>query len=155
MTEEKTEVPSSGSPVQEKSTAPPPSPDVQDTGVPASGRRTAFRDVRRQLVDEEFSSTGVQRLLLDMLEEADEERESLRGFVDQYHEADKQAAILMEKLRTQKSIELFFGVGITLGGTIIGLAPFLWGAKPEYGVVTGIVGLCLLLGAVAGRMVKK
>jgi len=156
MTEHQPEAPSSGPPVQarpsvsEERKAPPP-----DSAVPASGRRAAFRDVRRQLTDEELKSPGVQKLILDMLQEADDEREGLRSYVDRFHDADKTAAVLREEVRTHTAIEVFFGVGVGLGGAIIGLAPFLWSAKPEYGVITGIVGLGLMVGSTIGRVVKK
>jgi hypothetical protein len=151
MPEELTEAPSSGPEVQMKPSASevskaPPS----DSAVPASGRRAAFRDVRRQLTDEELSSPGVQKLLLDMLQDTDEERETLRSYVGLFHEADKSAAVLSERVRTQTAVEVFFG----LGGAIVGLSPFFWGDKPEYGAITGLVGLGLMIGATIGRIVK-
>jgi len=156
MPEALTEAPFSGPDVQVKPAAsevaktPPP-----DSAVPASGRRAAFRDVRRQLTDDELKSSGVQKLLLDMLQDADEEREALKSYVGLFHETDKVAAVLSEKVKTQTSVEVFFGVGVGLGGAIIGLVPFLWGDKPEYGVITGIVGLVLMIGATIGRIIKK
>lgn len=156
MPEELTEAPFSGPEAQEKpaasevSKAPP-----ADSAVPASGRRAAFRDVRRQLSDDELGSPGVQKLLLDMLEDADEERDTLKSYIGLFHEADKSAAVLSEQVRSQTSVEVFFGVGIGLGGTIIGLAPFLWRDEPEYGAITGIVGLCLVIGATIGRIIKR
>lgn len=156
MQKEITEAPSLGPQGQAKPTAsdivkaPPP-----DSAVPASGRRAAFRDVRRQLTDEELKSSGVQKLLLDMLQDADDEREMLRSYVSLFHDADKTAAVLSEHVKTQTSVEVFFGVGVGLGGAIIGLAPFLWAFKPEYGIITGLVGLGLMIGATSGRIVKR
>lgn len=156
MPEEQTEAPSPGPEVQmkpaasEESKVPP-----ADSSVPASGRRAAFRDVRRQLTDDELKSSGVQKLLLDMLQEADDERETLRSYVGRFHEADKTSAVLREHVKIQTAIEVLFGVGVGLGGTTIGLAPFLWGLKSEYGIITGLVGLCLMIGATAGRVVKR
>lgn len=156
MPEEQTEAPSLEPQVQVKPAAseevkvPPP-----DSSVPVSGRRAAFRDVRRQLTDDELKSSGVQKLLLDMLQEADDERETLRSYVGLFHEADKTSAVLGEHVKTQTTIEVLFGVGVGLGGAIMGLAPFLWELKSEYGVITGLVGLCLIIGATAGRVIKR
>lgn len=122
---------------------------------PASGRRAAFRDVRRQLTDDELKSSGVQKLLLDMLQEADDEREGLRAYVNAFHTADKTAAVLGEQVKAQDALDIFFGAGVGLGGAVIGLVPFFWGTKPEYGIITGIVGLSLTLGAIVGRGVLK
>jgi hypothetical protein len=130
-------------------------PPPPDSAVAPTGRRAAFRDVRRQLTDEELKNPGVQKLLLDMLQDADDEREGLRPYVDRFHEADKIAAVLREEVKTHTAIEVFFGVGVGLGGAIIGLAPFFWGIKPEYGVITGIVGLGIMIGSTIGRVVKK
>ena len=156
MPEELTEAPSSGPEAQEK----PAASDVSkappaDSSVPASGRRAAFRDVRRQLTDDELKSPGVQKLILDILEDVDGDRETLRSYVGLFHEADKTAAVLSEQVRSQTSVEVFFGVGVGLGGAIIGLAPFFWGDKPAYGAITGFVGLTLMIGATIGRIIKR
>lgn len=157
MKEHQPEVPlSSGLAVQELPSAsddrkPPP----PESAVPATGGRAALRDVRRQLTDEELKNPGVQKLLLDMLQETDDEREGLRSYVDRFHDADKTAAVLRETVKTHTAIEIFFGVGVGLGGAIIGLSPFFWGTKPGYGVITGIVGLSLMIGSTIGRAVKK
>lgn len=126
-----------------------------DSSNPASGRRAAFRDVRRQLTDDELKSSGVQKLLLDMLQEADDEREGLRAYVSAFHTADKTAAVLDIQVKARDALDVFFGVGVGLGGAIIGLVPFFWGVKPEYGIVTGIVGLGLTIGVTVGRGVIK
>jgi hypothetical protein len=55
-----------------------PTPEISGQGVavgqeptPTTGRRQAFRDLRRQLTDEDLGSAGVQKLLLDELERAE------------------------------------------------------------------------------------
>jgi hypothetical protein len=136
--------------LSKESVAPPPASDN-----PASGRRAAFRDVRRQLTDDELKSSGVQKLLLDMLLEADDEREGLRSYISAFHTADKTAAVLGMQVKAQEALDIFFGVGVGLGGTVIGLVPFFWGVNPEYGIVTGIVGIGLAIGATVGRGIFK
>lgn len=124
-------------------------------GVPITGARLALSDIKKQLSDDEMAQSGVVKLLLELLQESDNDRESLRPFVNQYYFADKNAAVLIEKLKTYKSIEVFFGVGLGLGGVIIGLSPFFWALKPFYGFITGSIGFLLILGAVVGKLVKK
>lgn len=156
MAEEQTEAPSSGPQIQvTPSLREEPRTTSLDSSVPVVGRRAAFRDVRRQLTEEELKSPGVHKLLLEMLQEVDDEREELRSYVSLYHESDKRAAVLSEKVITQTAIEVLFGVGVGLGGAVLGLAPFYWAIKPEYGVITAIVGLGLIVGATAGRIIKK
>jgi hypothetical protein len=93
-------------------------------------------------------------LLLEMLEEVDATCDHLQPYVGLYHDADKRAAILSEQLKTPKRIEIFFGVGVGLGGAIIGLGPFFGRIGPEYGWVAAIVGLLLVGGAAFGRILK-
>ena len=126
----------------------------QPPATPASGRRQAFRDIRRQLTDEDLASSGVQRLILDELERTEERCETLQTYVERFHEADKRAAILEVSARGEKAIEILFGVGIGLGGTIIGLASSVWQEGHRGGVVLA-VGVVLVLGAVVARAVHR
>ena len=122
--------------------------------TPATGRRQALRDLRRQLTDEELASPGVQKLLLDDLQRADSECDLLSGYVARFHDADKRAAVLEERLRTQTALEVAFGVGVGLGGAMMGLAPGLW-TTPPYGTLAFTVGLLLMLGAIVARVIKR
>jgi hypothetical protein len=124
------------------------------TSVPASGRRQAFRDVRRELTDADLASPGVQKMVLDELERAETECEQLRAYIERYHEADKRAAILEEKLRPARAAEVAFGVGVGLGGAIVGLAPFFWENRLQ-GLLCLLVGILMIFGSIISRMVKK
>jgi hypothetical protein len=122
--------------------------------VEATGRRQAFRDIRRQLTETDLASAGVQKLILDELERAEADCEIAEGYIERYHTADKRAAVLEERLRTQTAIEIFFGVGIGLGCTLIGLAPYFWDASPRGPILLG-VGIALVAGSTIGRRVKR
>jgi len=130
----------------------PAAPPAEPT--PPSGRRQALRDLRRQLSDDELTSPGVQKLLLDALEQADAKCEELAGYLARFHEADKRAAVLEEKLRTQTALEIAFGVGTGLGGAIVGLAPVFWNQQPQ-GYIVLVVGCLLIVGSVIARAVKR
>jgi hypothetical protein len=131
-------------------TAPPAVPVT----VAPTGKRQAFRDIRRQLQETELANPGVQRLLLEDLERAEGQCEILQGYVTRYHEADKRAAILDEKLRTQTVIEIFFGVGLGVGCMILGLVPSIWDATYK-GPLFLITGIILVVGATLGRVIKR
>lgn len=124
-----------------------------ETTVPITGKRQAFRDIRRQLQEAELSSPGVQKLLLEDLERAESECDVLEGYVQRYHEADKRAAIFEERLRTQTAMEILFAVGISLGGVLIGLAPSLWNSAK--GPVVLSIGFVLVIGSAVARIVKR
>jgi hypothetical protein len=133
---------------------PSPPPTQEGSTIAPSSKRQAFRNVGRQLTDEELTSPGVPKLILDELERTEADCEILKKYVEQYHDADKRAAILEEKLKTHNSIEIFFGVGIGIGCTIIGLAPLFWNEQPK-GYIALIVGALLTVGATVGRLVKR
>ncbi len=124
------------------------------TGAPLSGRQ-AFRGLRRQITDEEAGSPGVTRLILDEMERLETENAMLTGYIERFHEADKRASIAEERMKTSTAIEIFFGVGVGIGSSIVGLAPFFWQIRPSYGVITLLTGAFLVIGVTVGRLVKK
>jgi hypothetical protein len=131
-----------------------PSAPTSLEASPASGRRHALRELRRELSDDDLKSPGTQKMLLDELGRADAECESLRSFVPLYHEADKHAAVLEERLRTHTALEVMFGVGVGIGGALIGVAPSIWDSQPQGYLALGL-GTVLLVGAAVGRVVKR
>jgi hypothetical protein len=123
------------------------------TSVPPTGRRQAFRDLRRQLTESDLASPGVQKLILDDLEQSEVECEELRAYIERYHEADKRAGILEERLKPARAVEVFFGVGVGVGGIIMGLAPVFWTQQPQ-GIISLVLGALLVIGSVIGRLVR-
>ena len=151
MSPESPEMKSAPSPQGEElaqSLSPAPEP------TPSTSRRQALRQIRRELTDSELSSPGVQKLILDDLERAENECDVLSAYVTRFHDADKRAAVLEEKLHTNRAIDIAFGVGLTIGGTLIGLASSLWDKQP-YGYLSLVIGLFLALGAAGVRSAKQ
>jgi hypothetical protein len=124
------------------------------TTVAAVGRRQSFRAIRRELQEAELTNPGVQRLILEDLETAESECEAIREYVERYHEADKRAAVLEEKLRTHAALEILFAVGLGMGFAIVGLAPYFWDGTLR-GPAALLVGAVLIIGSVAARIVKR
>lgn len=127
-------------------------PSASEPTAP-SGKRQALRDLRRQLKDDELANPGVQKLLLDALESKDAECEALSSYVQRFHEADKRASVLDEKMKTHSAIEIGFGVGVGIGGVIIGLAPVYWNQQPM-GTILLIVGALLIIGGSVMKLTK-
>lgn len=123
--------------------------------TPARSRRQSFDGMRRQLTDDELKNPAINKLLLDMLDEAETSRDEYKSYVDAYHAADKRAEVLLEKLNTNRAIDVFFGVGVGLGGTILGLSPFFMGIGIIYGVICPIIGILLIIGSYVGRVVAR
>ena len=136
------------------SAAPTPMPSAEP--VPLTGRRPALRNLAREMTDEELSNSGVVKLMLDELEQSVQECADLRAYVEKFHDADKRAAILEERVRPATAIEVAFGVGVGLGGAVLGLAPFFWDKnRPHEAVVVVIVGMILMVGATTVRVIKR
>ena len=122
--------------------------------VAPTGRLQAFRDIRRELTEAELTSPGVQKLILNQLVTAQSDCEILQGYVQRYHEADKRAAVLEVKLKTDNSVEILFGVGLGAGFAIIGLAPYFWDQSAR-GSIALAVGIFLVFGSTIARLAKR
>src|SRR5258708_115970 len=122
--------------------------------APASGRRPSFREIRRQLNEEELKQAGVQKLLIEDFEGAETECETLRLYVEKYHEADKEVARLAEKLKTNIAFENLTGVGFAGGGAIVSLAPSVWAMSTVKGIAAVGVGLLFIIGSTGARIVQ-
>ena len=118
-------------------------------------RRVSLGSVRRPLTDEELKSPAVQKILLDILEDAEQSRDEYKSYVDAFHGADKRAAVLGEKLNLDRSVEITFGVFTGLGGVILGFAPYVWGKDKLMGIFAIMIGFCLIIGASVARAVKR
>ena len=125
--------------------------------MPTTGRQ-AFRDIRRQLTDAELANPGVQKIILDDFERAELRCVEMEAYVDRFHAADKRAGVLEEKLRTERALEVFFGLGTGFGGAIVGLAPFLFELFDDNkipGIVALVLGAGMIAGASIGRAIKR
>lgn len=130
----------------------------EDAGVdlPATKdkRRKAFRQVKRELSNEDLENPAVQRMLLDEIERLESENEELNSYRNRFHEADKKSAIFEEKNKTVIARDILFGICLTIGAAIIGFAPSL--SEIKYAVTIAIgTGALLILAGVIGRVVKK
>jgi len=109
--------------------------------------RRALSRLKRELTDEELSSPGVQKLLLDSFERAEEENAALEPFRDKYYESDKQKCILGEKLKTHVGLELVSTGCVAVGAAALVYAPIAWAHQPDgeialgFGIVMTIVGV--------------
>lgn len=119
--------------------------------APPPKRYRALSRLRRELSEEELSSPGAVRLVLGDLDRAEEQLVELSGYRDRFYAAEKQEAILEERLKTKIAAEIIFGAALTVGAALIGLSPGLWG-NGAYGPILVILGAVLILGGVASRL---
>jgi hypothetical protein len=109
--------------------------------------RRALARLKRELTDDELSSTGVQKMLLDSLERAEEEVAELRRFRDQYYEADKRNGVLQEKFQTKIAMEVISTGTIAIGAAAFVYAPEAWKSQPDgwialaFGIAATVAGI--------------
>jgi hypothetical protein len=109
--------------------------------VAASGRRQAFQDLTRRLTPADLENPGTQKLILDRLLNAEDERDEYKAYVPLFHDVDKRIGVLNEKLKGDRINEIMFAVGIALGSVIIGLTPYFF---EKHDTTSGI--LCIGIG---------
>lgn len=109
--------------------------------------RRALSRLKRELTDEELGSSGVQKMLLESLERAEEENSDLKSFRDKYYQADKLIGIVQEKLKVSVASEVVSMGSLAVGAAALGYAPSLWQTQPSgwivltFGAVLTVVGI--------------
>ena len=115
-----------------------------------------FSRLKRELSDEELSSPGVQKLLLDYLAQAEAEIATLKSFREMFHSADKRNGVLEEKLKVNTSAEVVSTGTIAIGGVILGYATQLTSTPYGGWLALGCGGLLIGVGIVAkAKVIRK
>lgn len=116
--------------------------------------RQAFRKVTRELSDEDLANPAVQRLLLDELDRLEVANEDLSSVRDQFHRADKRAAVLEEKLKVNVGFEILSGGCLAIGAAAMGLSRALWSTQPT-GLIVLLLGAVLIAVGIFAKVVKR
>lgn len=120
-------------------------PTVVPEDVPKA--RRALSRLKRELSDDDLGSPGVQKMLLDYLERAEDENESLKSFREKFHQVDKRNDVLQEKLKTNTAAEVVSTGCIAIGAAAIVYAPVAWSSQPTgwialaFGIILTGVGI--------------
>jgi hypothetical protein len=122
--------------------------------VPTTGKRQSVRNIARQLTDDDLGQLGVVKLIIENLDRAELECETLQVYVEKYHQADKNCGIYEERAKTSTAIEVAFAVFVGLGCAIIGLVPSFWDQTSRGPLALGI-GILLVVGGIVTRVIKR
>lgn len=112
--------------------------------------RKALSNVRRELSEEDLKSPGVQRMLLDAIDQLGTEVDDLREFRDGFYSAKRHAAVLEERLRASVARDS----GLAIGAAMLGLAPSLWHSQPSGGIVVAL-GVALVVFALLAKRFRS
>jgi len=102
-----------------------------------------------------LQSSAVQRMLIDDIERLEKEKFDLTEYQDKYHNSDKKAAVLEEKLKASVAQEVIFGVCLTVGAAAIGYAPTVWDPNKPTGWIAIVFGVVLIIGGIVSKVVKR
>jgi hypothetical protein len=115
--------------------------------------RRAFSRLKLELTDEELSSPGVPKMLVDLLTQAEQENSDLRPYREKYYEADKQRATLQERLKTRVAIEVVSLGTLAIGGLALGYVHDAWTSQPD-GYIALVVGVVLIIVGIGAKVIR-
>lgn len=115
--------------------------------------RRAFSGLKREVTDEELSQSGTQKLLLDTLERAEEENNTLKSYRDKYYKADRELAVVQEKFKTNTAAEVLSTGTIAIGGAALAYAPELFKHEPA-GTFCVVFGIVLIGVGIAAKRIR-
>lgn len=132
----------------------PAAASANGEAAPKGSRRKAYSNMRREISDKEFSSPVVVRFLADEIDRLEDELLEYKKYRREFHDADKKVALLGEKIKTQKALDIISIGCLTSGGALLGLAPKMWDSQPS-GIIMAIAGTVLIVLGVFAKVVKS
>jgi len=112
-----------------------------------------YSKLRRELTDEDLSNPAVQKLLISEIDKLEVRVSELELVETEFHSADKEKAVLEEKLKTQNSMEILYSFCLAIGSGLIGLASLF--EIEEKGWIFLVSGGILIVGGILSKLVKK
>ena len=106
--------------------------------------RGAFSKVKRELSDADFKKPAVGRLLLNQNDKYEQEIALLKEYKEKFHEADKKAEVLTERLSGIEKSITGKSILLILGSLLTGFLPSLW-EQQKFFWSAAIIALILFL----------
>jgi hypothetical protein len=126
--------------------------EVEGPSAPASSRG-ALSEIGRVLAPEELSSSGAQKLIIELLDRAEAECKRLHDYEDKYHECFTRAAVLEARVQNSTAFEVLYSASIVLGGLILGLYQSLAGTPLAPWALA--IGALFIVGAIAAKLASN
>lgn len=117
---------------------------IEQQSEPKSISRGAFSRVKRQLSNSDLKNPAVGRLLLSQNDKYEQEIGSLEEYKEKYYDADKRAAVFLERINGIKEGINSRSVFLTFGGILLGALPSLWSRQFLFWAVA-LIGIIFLL----------
>ena len=88
--------------------------------------KPAYRNLRRELTDEELTSPGTVRLLIQDVERLESELFRASKYISRFYKANTDVQVLKEKVKSLTSSSIMNNAGLTVGGVLIGIGSRMW-----------------------------
>lgn len=132
----------------------------KDSGTGLENRQTAYisgkpySKLPREFSEDDLTSSAGQRFLLSEIDRLEHMVSELENYEKEFFNLDKENAILKEKLKSNKSNDIIYGLFLTIGSVIIGLAPFFWDNNPKYGIACIAIGSIMLISGIVIKFIQ-
>jgi hypothetical protein len=123
------------------------------TPSPTVGKKH-FSPIRRDLTRNELANKGVQKMLLMHIDRLEAQNQELLSIRNSLGAAVTEKAVLQQKLNVARGADIVFGVCLTGGSLLIGLAPSIWKGQPQAEIVL-IVGLIVMVAGIVSRWLLR
>lgn len=137
----------------------PPTLGASPAVASATGKRSAYKDLKVELTIQDLANPGTQKLLLHNYFTAedicDELKSELKRITPLHTEADKQVGILTEKLASYKSNDFLFTAMVALGGAVMGAAPAFHEISGFLTFLVFVVGLAIMCAVIYSKRMLK
>ena len=140
--------------IDQEPTEEPEADRINAEPQPIAKGRKSLSKIRRELSDEELSSTAAQRMLVNDIDRLERENVVLCEFRDRFYSMDKKTALLEERAKKSLAGEMIFGACLTIGAAAIGYAPAVWDSQPS-GWISLIFGFLLVMVGIVSRGVQR
>lgn len=98
--------------------------------------------MKRELSEDELSTTGVKKMLIEELDRVDQENSDLKQYRDKFYDVQKDKAVLESRLTVQRKMELISTGCIAVGAAALVYVPEAWQHQPDGWI-------CLVFGMIA------
>ena len=126
-----------------------------DNSVDIGFKKGAYNKLQRDLDEEDLSTKGAQKLILNDLDRLQEEVKILKDIERQYHQVNIKFSVTSEQLKSSTSNEIFYSIVLTLGGVIMGVGPSVFEHNKFISIVLIIISVVLLLGVFITKLMSK
>lgn len=96
--------------------------ESDSTGAIKELGKGAFAKIQREIDEKDLNHPVVGKLLLNERDRLFGEKAILEDYRDKYYEADKRAAVLEEKGKSENKFKILYSFTLAIGGILIGAA---------------------------------